>query len=58
MTLEISNLEMINGLCVNCAYCVVHNLRECEWDMFEPVDCSKSRLYTAVDFDCLHFEAR
>lgn len=55
---DIINLEMNNGLCDTCVYCIIHKLRECEWDMFEPVDIDKSRLYQAVDFDCVRYEDR
>lgn len=49
---------MINGLCDKCQFCIVHKLRECEWDMFEPIDPNKSKFYTASEFDCVNFLER
>ena len=48
-----------NSLCANCEHCLVFNgIRECEWDMFEPVPITKSKFYTPIDFDCTYFSRK
>lgn len=57
---ELQNAQFVTTqLCRKCVYCVVHfEIRECEWDKFVPVGEKKSYLYTAIEFDCIHFDAR
>lgn len=48
-----------SNLCNECEFCIIHgNIRECEYDMFSPVDVKKSRLYTSIEFDCVHYIKR
>jgi hypothetical protein len=45
--------------CKNCSYCIVlKTIRECEWDIFPPIRVDKSTLYTPIEFDCIHYDAR
>jgi len=56
----LENIETLyTKLCRECVYCIIlDGIRECEWDLFEPVCKIKSELYTPIEFDCINFIQR